>query len=262
MVKLLKNPFAILLSIVFVVTLIWNTKLQLTVNHATSWNFLYNAAYGIIYFASGLYGMFHGLKIGKTSPLSKTLLLVGLGLLSYGTALFIWVYYNLALQIEIPYPSLTDVFFVLFTPLVAIGFFLFVRFFKNLTTASHVRDAVIIFIFSSALIFYIVRPDLNAEMSAAQLFLTIFYPFGDVILLSLALLAIRIGVGRIQSSLLVLTLASILQTVGDTLFTTRTAQKMYWNGDISDLFYTLSAFAFGLALILIKEQSQTQNLST
>ena len=94
-----------------------------------------------------------------------------------------------------------------------------------------------------------------------QKFFNIAYPLGDTILMSLALIALRIGSGKIQSSFLVLVAALIMETIGDFTFTVRVAREIYWNGDIADLLYTLAAFTFGIGLILISNLNQPQEVT-
>ena len=132
-----------------------------------------------------------------------------------------------------------------------IAFFYFIKSLSGLVTKGAVRDSVLIVIFSTIITFLVVRPDLTPELTFLQKFFNIAYPLGDIILASGALIMLRISTGKARSGVLILVLALLIHTIADFTFTFQAARGTYWNGNIADLFYTVSAFIFGIALIQI-----------
>src|SRR3989344_4122984 len=53
------------------------------------------------------------------SSIGKALVLISLGLLSWGVASIGWLYYNVVLRVDVPYPSFSDIFFLLLIPFAA-----------------------------------------------------------------------------------------------------------------------------------------------
>lgn len=197
---------------------------------------------------AALYGFIFGIK----SNLGKMLFFLGFGLVSFDVGLIIWVYYNLVLNVSIPFPSFADVAFMVFYPLITIGCVYLLAIYKTLISKNLLRDSLIIVILSFIIIFGLFsRPDLSSNLSLLERFINIYYPMGDVVTLSLALIALRIGGGKIHPSLYILVVGLLVQTSADLLFTFRTAKSIYWNGDIADLLYTISGFLISIGLFEI-----------
>ena len=246
----------IFLSILLAINVIWSLLLHLSPVHATIWNYLFGASYAIIYFVGGAYGMWKGMSQNKTSVMGKTLIFLGLGIFFWGVGNAIWVYYNLFGNVEIPYPSAADVAYVVLYPAVAAGCFYFIKLFKPLVTKALARDAVLIIAVTAVATFYLFRPDLTAGLPFWQRFFNFFYPLGDAVLLSLALIMLRISAGKVQRGMSMLILALFVQAIADFFFTTRTSAGTYWNGDISDLLYAVSGFIFAISLIKLSSFEQ------
>ena len=76
------------------------------------------------YFSSGIGGvfaLFAARKYGINNSIGKFLIFTGLGLLSSLIGTLIWDYHIFILGTDTPYPSIADIFYILPTPLIAIG---------------------------------------------------------------------------------------------------------------------------------------------
>lgn len=246
-----KTILAVFTSL-FVVTLIWNAWLYTLPHHVTIWNFIYNSVYGLIYFIGGVVAVAYAIHFGTKSNLGKMLLFLGLGLLSFWGGNIVWVYYTFFLMTEIPFPSFADILYTLYYPLMAVGTYYMLRIYQNLITKAVIRDSIVIVVVAFIAIFgFFGRPTISSELSFIQNFISVYYPFGDVVILSIALIALRIGSGKIHFSLYIFAIGLTMQAIGDLLFIYRTATEVYWNGDIADTFYASSAFFCSIGLFEI-----------
>ncbi len=238
-----RKTLLILFISLFTFTIGWNIWLYFLPHHATPWNFLYNFVYGMIYFIGGVISLFYGVQFGWNSNLGKMLVFYGLGLLAFWGGNIVWVYYTFFLLTEIPFPSYADILYLMYFPFMAIGAYFTLKIYQNLVTKSLVRDsAVIMVVFFVAIFGYFGRPNISSELPFVHNLINVAYPFGDVVILSIALIALRIGSGKIHFSLYILVFGLFLQAVSDLLFVYRNAVEIYWNGDISDTLYTCAAF--------------------
>lgn len=240
------------LSALFVFTIVWDVFLYTFPEKTTPWNFLYNVMYGAIFFTGGAIAIKYGIGFSLKTNLGKMLFFLGLGLLSFWGGNVIWVYYTFFLKVPIPYPSLADGSYALLPPLMTIGMVYLIRVYKTLLTKNVIRDSIIIIIISFIAIFgFFAKPNLSPELPFIQNFFSVYFPFGDVVIISIALISLRIGGGKMHPSLYIFSFGLVLQTIADLLFTYRIAVETYWNGDISDLFYTLSAYTMSVGLFEI-----------
>lgn len=248
--KFNKKLFFISFSILLAINLAWNIWLYFLPTHTTIWNYLYNGMYGFLYLLAAIIPMYYAKIFGIKSSIGKMLLYIGLAMLSFEVGQIMWVYYNLILKVSIPFPSWADLAFMIYYPLLVIGIIYLLKIYKQQITKEIVRDSTIIFIISFILIFgFFSRPDISANLPFIQKFINVYYPMGDVLLLAMALIALRIAGGKIHPSLYLLSAGLFMQTAADVLFTYRNAKDIYWNGDISDLLYTICPFLIGVGLI-------------
>ncbi len=239
-------------TLLFSVTLIWDVWLYTLPSHITLWNYFYNIIYGSIFFVGGLASIISAFQFSLKSNLGKMILFLGMGLLSYWLGNTIWAYYTLVLNVEIPYPSLADAAYMIMYPLMVIGVFYLMKLYRTQITVSLIRDSFVIIIISFAIIFgFFARPDLSVDLPILQRFANIYYPFADVVILSMALIVLRIGGWKTHPSLYIFTFGMLMMTMGDILFTYRNAVGTYWNGDVSDLFYTFAGYFLSIGLFEI-----------
>lgn len=232
------------------VSVLWWIYLQTLPIHTTIWNFLYNGVYGLVFLLGGLTGLFYGMKLGGLkSSVGRATTFIAAGLTFYGIGQFMWVYYNLHTNNNIPYPSPADFLFTASMVLYGIGFWYLLRMYRALLTrrlALELAGALIIT--WGIILLFIGPPDFNETNMIART-LNFVYPFGDAVLVSLAFVTFRTGGGKVDKSILAFVGGMILLATADTLFTYRNNMGIYWNGDITDLLFSLSGFMLSWGVI-------------
>ena len=264
-----RTVLVVFLVFLFLAVFAWGIRLQFMADKQTVWNYLFNTAFSLLYFFAGFTGILGGIKIGTKISMGKALFFIGSAWTSYAIGLVVWTYYNLALHVEIPSPSLADFFFIIiFLPLASIGFWNLFKMYSSVITRRHIIDAVGIFILSLIFVFgYANRPSISKEFSLLANLTNAAYPLVDTILLSYALIIIRVGGGKIQRGMLIFSFGLLLQVIVDFIYTYTVAHDLYWNGGIADTLYSVSSFVIGLGLIHLYfnfieiQQAEKQNIN-
>lgn len=213
-----------------------------------------------MFLMAGIAGIVYAKEVGWGSVMGKALTFIGVGLVSYAFAQFVWLFYNLFSSVEVPYPSIADAFFLLFYVLVFIGFISLLNIFKLSITKEKVVQSILLLpvVLAFSLIF-VFKPDLSSNLSFLGKALNIAYPVCDTLVLYIILVMIRVSGGYFRSTTLFFSVAGVVLLVGDFLFTYRNAKDLYWNGDISDLVFTISAFLFFLSFVYFKQKMVEMN---
>lgn len=229
--------------------LVWYLYLLMVPAKTTVMNYMYNFGYSLVFLSAAAIA-FYGIKIlGFGAKVSKSLLFFGLAALVYSTALIIWVYFNLILKVAIPYPSVADIFFVAYYPILGFGILTVLGAFVTISNKKIIFETMFLAIVTVILINLLNRPDLSANLPFLNKVLNVAYPLFDVLLISLTYIAIRISSRKIEPSLMLIICALAFQAAGDLFFSYRTVTNTYWNGDISDFFLTLSGISLAFAVV-------------
>jgi len=219
--------------------LLWDIVLFILPDKTTPWHYAYNIAYALIFFLGGAVGIGYARTPQGKGTFGRALAFVGLGLIAWGLGLLVWAYYNFFSDIEIPYPSLADVLFVLFYPFFGIAVWYLLKIYRPLVTTRLVSESILIILVAMTITIAINGPNFESlqapydpndpeteGLSMPQKIFTFLYPIGDIVILSGVLIVLRVGGGKIQRSTLLLIA-----------------------GDIADTFYTLAAFVTSLGII-------------
>jgi hypothetical protein len=249
------------LSLWLAIIVAWDIVLYLREDKATDLNYLFNVGYAVFFLAGAAASFLFARRHRWQTNLGKAFVIIGAGLLGWGLGNFVWAYYNVVLKVEVPYPSLADGVYILFYPLLAIGAWYIVKMYSPFLTTVLVIESLVIILVATAVTFSIYSPDLEG-LSGVQQFFSLAYPIGDVIILSTALIALRIGGGHVRRGFLIFIVGVLLQTIGDYLFTYRTNKEIYWNGDIADSFYAVAAFVMAVGVSLIAAMPEFQRAPT
>src|SRR3989344_6672865 len=199
------NKNSLLIIILYIITVIFWLYFVFATKYTTTlegWKYEYLLkpfliGMTVIPLVGGLFGIKNALNWGgMKSVLGRSVLGISLGLLAWAGGMVIWNYYLFFTVVEVPYPSLADVIFILSWPLWTYGLLqlsraIGLRFaWKNL---SHKKSIFfisgIIILLSVYLIFGVARDwgvsftDLNIK-----LFFDIFYPIGSIVISTLVFL--------------------------------------------------------------------------
>jgi len=161
-----------------------------------------------------------------------------------------WAVYTLLLNVEIPYPSIADAFWLIgYVPLF-IALYLYVRAFRFSTpklmhaTADVVVSVVSLFLFA----FLVTQILVAAAEETTTLAVDIAYPALDLALFSLSILGLLIfAKGKIARAWLLINGAILMNVVADILFSYTTLQGTYYNGHFLELFFHWGYILFALA---------------
>ncbi len=224
----------------------------------------YTYLFGLLYPILALVGAWYGFEAsrqwgGMSSLMGKSSFFFSLGLLSLLFGQLAWSYYNLIAKIEIPYPSVADLGYVLVTPFyvtasICMGLSSGVNF-KKLT----VREFIVRIIPFPVLLLiswrYFVPPIDIADGNYLRLFLDLWYPLAEAVMtaliVSIAIATYNVLGGQMRKRVLLLILSLGFQFVTDFTFLFVVANKTYSNGGIIDLMYTTSFTIMTLSMILI-----------
>lgn len=160
-----------------------------------------------------------------------------------------WAIYTLLLNIEIPYPSIADVFWLSgYIPLF-IGLFTYVKTFWSVLSRRLIGTAMRIFLISSIpTSAVLLMPVMNLEEDVVAMFFDFAYPFTDLALLFMAILGLVIFFkGSLGKSWLLINAGIMSEIVADVLFSITTAQETYYNGHPLELFFHWGYILFILA---------------
>jgi two-component system phosphate regulon sensor histidine kinase PhoR len=232
----------------------WWVALQFQSDHATSWNYYFNLAYGLPYFSAGA-ALFLGVWGWRRERYSETapLVLLGIRFVFYGIGQAVWTWYNVAANVTIPEFSGADVFYIsaVLLEIAALTALLVHRFGKRrLTRAQAVLAGTGIVAVSFGLVYLLFRWLSAGEQTLFSL--ESFYSISSFVTVFLVILNLnRDRHGEMRLFWYAMLFATAASASADTLFAVRNTAGTYWNGDISDgLFAVAGILGFLAALRL------------
>lgn len=177
---------------------------------------------------------------------------VHLGLFLYVVLWFaadtVWAIYEVVLHVDVPYPSIADLFYLAAYLPAFLGIGQFLWFFRKGFTPRKLAVAalsgLLIVCSSSVVLLY------PLTVESADILTKLFdigYPLLDTLLIVFAvMMAIAFGSGRFANDWLWITLALILQGAADIAFSYGTLTGWYYSGHPIELFYLYGYLALGL----------------
>jgi len=176
-------------------------------------------------------------------------LFLGIGTLNYFLAEIVWLYYENYLLVEVPFPGIPDLFYMLqiIFYLVAL-FYYFISIENKYGLWRWIFEVLIIMTIASAFSYqYLIKGMVeNPSFSGFYLFVSIGYPVGDLILLFSALVlfysSLEIEKRRV---IFVIVIGLIFQVIADTGYIYLTIQEQYETGSLFDPLFTLSLLIVG-----------------
>lgn len=258
MIRLLKSKFVILVLVLYLIVVLWCVYLYAQGLTDSPLNFYFNIAYSLLFFSSTYLVWKNYGKI--TDPDKKwSVLFFGLATSSFGVGLLIWAFYNLVLKVEIPFPTVADVFFLAYYFLALTGSIYFLRSLKVPINKLFIYDSAVVFVLSLMVIVgifnFVIKP--QSENPLSQVINTI-YPIGSGILVAIAVIGLRLNSAKMRLPLIFIALAFIFSTTADVLFSLRTNLELYWNGDIVDLMFATDGLFYFLGLYLLINENKVE----
>jgi len=192
------------------------------------------------------------------SRLSRIWLGFTLGMLLWFLGQVGWAVYTMILNVEIPYPSIADVFWLIgYVPLF-IALLLYVQLFQPVISVRMFLGAGATVAGVSVIIFSRLMIPVLAEASQQDfvtLGISLAYPSMDLALYLLAFLGLLVFTvtklkGRVGIAWLLISAAIFTNTLADMSFTYATLSGTYYNGHPQELLFHLSYILFALAFYL------------
>lgn len=215
---------------------------------------------GLVFLISSIICFIYYKKIDR-GAISTTILNTAIANLLFALGSFLWSIYNIFMQIEIPYPSLVDVFYIIMPINYAIAIGSLLQIYKSSTKTSTAIISVIIFTILASIMFFLVgRPEISRELSFWENFFNFAYPLSNSVYVSAGVALLVIAGGKIFRGILIWVLAMFTIAIADQLFTYRASLDLAWNGDIADQIYVLSAIIFTYAVIYLAKISDRRSV--
>ena len=227
------------------------------------YNDLYIFLYGLIPLFGGAAAMVGYRKWGGLSTtLGRAILLLGLGLFMWGIGETVWAYYTFFLGVELPYPSLADVFFAPSVFLYTIGTIYLSRVtgnrfsIKSLWSKLFVTLTPIAALIVTYYLIILVGNEgelISDKTSFIKSILDIAYPLGDAVSLAVAIVVAGFsftysgGVYK-YDVMFILTGLALMFSADSYLSYTSTTGTAY-SGDFGDLLFTLAVFGLTYGLL-------------
>ncbi len=174
---------------------------------------------------------------------------LAIGSASYFVAELFWMYYESYLRIDVPFPGIPDLFYMLqiFFYLVALLSY-FIRFKSITKNMQFMFELLILMVVTVTLSYYFIIEKLITDPELTGLFLFVYlgYPFGDIALVFTALLLL-FGKREIRykKSLSIILLAVLIQAVADSGYFYLLLTDQYETGSLFDPLFTLALLMVG-----------------
>jgi hypothetical protein len=178
-----------------------------------------------------------------------------LGMGSWAAANIAWsaVYF---LGIAVPYPGLSDYFYLGADVPLAAALIMYFRPFSSVLTLRRLAISVFVIAISAGIIIgFVMRSEFAMTQPLTSTITDLLYPITDIILMSLTILNLAIFIGGTISKWWIMFGAGIvLYIVADELFLYQNSKGTYYNGSSSDIAYVLSYLVFALAFYVHRRE--------
>lgn len=197
-----------------------------------------NYIYNILITSFVLIPFFQGILYVKKYPeLKKIILPLQISNLLFAAALYIWFYYNITGN-ETPYPSLADLFFLLYYPINLTSLYYLTRQTKIKWTISFIVSTFLVFVILAGIsTAFLSNQSINFNSSPVVIILNLIYPILDALLVAFGLIILRSQRNFGYRYLFFYVFGYVFLGFADVIFAYQTNTGIYWNGNIADLLY-------------------------
>jgi hypothetical protein len=205
-------------------------------------------------------------RFGVRSYLGSAFLTIGIGMLSMAVGFVVEAYYKFVAQAEVPYPSLADAFFFLYTPLVVIGLWMFLKIHSMRVTRTLILEASVVtgacvavsFLFlgtltlgrNMAVFDFLTGANVPLDEVASEA-MSILYLTTDAIYVALAVIIARVSAGKMSFGLFVFAVGIALMAAGDVAYSILIQNGTYVEGDVSDQLFLATGLAQAVGITYI-----------
>jgi len=258
-----------IIKIIFVVTaLLWVVFVILSDHIATYEGPIYDyvvkpflIGMTLLPLLSGVFAIRRSLRWGGwKSKLGKSLMSIGFGFFGWAGGMIFWNYYLFFMNIEVPYPSLGDLFYILIWPFWT---YAMICLFKvsgakyglkktNGKTLALVLSTAVVLI-SYYFLFLVARQgQIELGYGVFSDLLAFLYPLGDLSVLLSSVLVFSLSFGFLggiyRKAILILILGFTLNYIADVIFVFTATTGSYFNAHLVDLLYVVMLFTVFLGV--------------
>jgi hypothetical protein len=259
-----RNTQTIAAWLLFILITIWWIALYALGFRENFHNYLFGAVYGLMALLGGLWGLSISKEWGgRKSVMGKAIIFLSLGLLAQEFGQVVFSFYNIFLNIEIPYPSIADIGFFMNIPLYLYGGYLLLMASGgklNIKSLKSQFQAVGIPVLMLGLSYLFFLQSYEFDLSnPLKTFLDFGYPLGQAMYVSIAILAYSLTRkwlgGVMKARILLLIIAFIYQYIADFNFLYQSSLGTWYNGGYGDYLYFLAYFLMALGILGLSADS-------
>ncbi|MCJ7816732.1 MAG: hypothetical protein MUP55_02640 [Candidatus Aenigmarchaeota archaeon] len=212
----------------------------------------------LVILVAALIGFERAKSFSFRSGLGKALFFISLGLLAWGAGILSYSYYNIIMQIEVPYPSLADIGFLGIIPLAAYGLFWLLKSIKITFDKKTILKVTALPLVSFLFTYWLfIQTKLAEDVSLIEKILNVAYPMGDVVFLSLTFVILSlIRGGNLFKPIAIICAGFIIEAIADFSFSWTTATGTYYTGSFPDVLFALAFFTIGLGMYYTKQMAE------
>lgn len=174
-----------------------------------------------------------------------------LSCLSYTTAEIIWAYYELILKVEVPFPGLPDVFYLLQPILILVAILYLMLKSENIFISIRLfLDIFITMTVATALSWYYLIQPIFVQENVTFLFkaISVAYPMSDLgLIFGILSLSLTLGTFYRDFQYILLIMGISLFTIADSIYLYLNATKSYQTGSIIDPIWISALFLIAIA---------------
>lgn len=246
----------------YVVMAVWWLFIQTMGWVDTTQNYAFGLVFGLIPLVGGVVGLHNARQWGgMRSVMGRATAYLSLGLMSWSIGGLIWAYYNFFGAVEVPYPSLADLAYIVSWPLWAVGAI-------ELSHATGARFSLrerggklmllaIPFMVIAASYYLLVVVARGGEITAGggalKSFFDLAYPMGDVVILSFALVIFGLSFkylgGRYKTPIFILLAGFVVNYFADFAFSWTTLQGTFFVASWVDLLFMTAMTALSMGVV-------------
>lgn len=251
-----QRPIQVLLA-GYIISMPYWVWIQATGQVNTAHNYIWSLIIlGIVPVIGGIFGILLSRKWGFLhAALGRAIFFLSAGVMAWGIGSVIWAYYNLVLGVEVPYPSLGDVGYLLSYPFYAIGLVNLgkgIGAYHKLKTKLGKIALILVPLLGMAVTYFIFISVARGgefdfqDSSALKILFDIGYPLGDAIVVTAIGLIYGLSYkafgGRFRWPINLLFAGQFLLYLGDFSFSYGTTQGTYYIGNLNDLLFVHALF--------------------
>lgn len=160
-----------------------------------------------------------------------------------------WAIYTLILEVDVPYPSLADFFWIIGYIPFFIALLMYIKIFSHALSWKNTLIIIVATLIVTVFVYIsILSPITSLEKDAITLAMDFAYPTLDILLFFMATLGLMIfWKGKLGKSWLLICSATLMDVIADIIFSCATAQGTYYCGHVSDLLFSIAYVLYLMA---------------